>query len=78
MKVTYHIYSPTIKEIAVYNENCVMAGRAVPLQVLDSEASGNDWHDEELTEENAAEHEVIGSQYHYRIAATIRSSLAWR
>jgi hypothetical protein len=66
----------------VYNENCVMAGRAVPIREIeasDDPENACDWHDEEVTEENAAYHENFAggrpNSYHLRIAQTIREAM---
>lgn len=64
-----------MKTITVYNENCVMAGRPVPQREIERNPESWDWHEEELTEENAAEHEELGNGYHRRIAETIRDAL---
>lgn len=59
--------------LAVYNENCVLSGKAVSIRVLNGESSGNDWHDEDVTDENIAWHEAIGGKYHNTIAQTLKS-----
>lgn len=71
--------------IYVYNQNCKLAGRAVPMSVLDqcdNPDDGGDWHAEELSEAAAVMHEKTAKKcgagddlYHLRIAKTIRSML---
>jgi hypothetical protein len=64
-----------LETIFVYNENCVMAGKAVPQRELDQHGEDcGDWHAEELTEENAAWHDARG-QYGWKVARTIRERL---
>lgn len=69
----------------IWNQNCNMAGRAVPqskVEQYDDPSECGDWHEEDLTEECAESHEDAAKQcgagddvYHLRIAATIRSML---
>jgi hypothetical protein len=65
--------------IFIYNENCVMAGRAVPRRELDryeDPRDGGDWSAYELSEESAHEWEQRSSPFAVRIAKTIREALA--
>lgn len=68
--------------IFVYNENCIMAGKAVPVRIIDKYDDPNDvegWHAEEVSYENARHHESPNGgtpdSYHSRIAEAIRSLL---
>tara|TARA_R110000868_G_scaffold42219_3_gene143296 strand:- start:147 stop:374 length:228 start_codon:yes stop_codon:yes gene_type:complete len=71
--------------IWVYNQNCTMAGHAVPQRLIDQcddPSDHGDWHEEVLNEEHAAMHEATAKTcgagddiYHLRIAKTIRSML---
>ena len=64
--------------IYVYNENCVMAGRPVPFHFLeqhDDPSEGNEWHSEEVSEDNLEWHLEQASAYHRRIATTIRNAM---
>jgi len=64
---------------AIYNENCVMRGRAVPQRVLDENACPeeegcDDWSWYELTEYEARHWETQGD-FGRLVAATIREML---
>ena len=62
--------------IFVYNENCILAGRKVSRARLDDpESSGEDWHEEDVSEDNYERHLEIGGQYHRRIATSISDSM---
>lgn len=66
------------KIVYVYNENCVMAGKSVPMRKLENyedPADGGDWHTEELSEENVLRLENSKSAYERKIARTIREIL---
>lgn len=62
----------------IYNENCVMAGKAVPMHKLEDyedPSEGGDWHMQEVSEENAARLEASKSAYERKIGRTIREML---
>jgi len=64
--------------IYVYNQNCVMAGRPVSVRFLeqyDDPSEGNDWHKEEVSEDNLEWHLEKGGHYHRTIATTIRNAM---
>jgi hypothetical protein len=61
--------------IAIYNENCVMAGRAVPLKRLDESPDSDDWTHYELSEESAADIEQRRGRFGRLVASTIRAAL---
>lgn len=61
--------------ICIYNENCVRAGRAVPVSEIERNPDSWDWTEEDLTEENAQYHDDIGTPFHGRVADTIREAL---
>ena len=42
---------------------------------VDDPADGNDWHEEEVTHENAEEHRALETPYHNKIARTIQEVL---
>ena len=68
------------KTIWVYNQNCVMAGKQVPQRFLDEIPEGEfvsgDYHQEEVSEENAEWHDQADNGgYHANIARTIRECL---
>lgn len=62
------------KTIHIYNENCVMAGHAVPQKRLDESPDSWDWSEYDLTEENAVFWEARG-RHGARIAETIRENM---
>jgi hypothetical protein len=62
----------------IYNENCVMAGKQVPMRELEryeDPADGNDWTGYEASEQEADDLERRGGFYR-RVANTIREYLA--
>jgi len=63
-----------METIYIYNENCVMAGRQVPMQKLEEyrdPSEGNDWTGYEATEDTAKFCEGRGA-FGNKVAATIR------
>lgn len=65
--------------IYIYNENCVQAGKQVPMRELeryDDPADGNDWTGYDASEETAADMETRRGQFGRKVAATIREFLA--
>lgn len=66
-----------IDTIYIYNENCVMAGKQVPMRELekyDNPTDGWDWTGYEATEEEAVRQESRG-HFGHKVAATIREFL---
>ena len=60
----------------IYNENCVMAGKAVTMKKLEEHGEDCwDWHAEDVSEENAARLENSKSAYERKIGRTIREML---
>lgn len=66
-----------METIYIYNENCAMAGRAVPMRELeryDNPDDGNDWSSYLLDEETARIMESRGS-FGRQVARTLRGML---
>ena len=62
--------------IFIYNENCILAGRQVS-RVRLSELGNDcdDWHEEEVSDDNYERHLEIGGKYHRRIALSISDAM---